>query len=135
MLFGSIPLGCFLLKMLENLLDYLRIFDTGNDFDLTAAVFADFDVDVEDALESLHPGHSAMPLCRTLVVPVDIGRFWWIGLFAAFGRCDLNPVFAVRREYAMKPCQINSRLGYQRSQFGHEVQRLKDHMGGAIAGF
>ena len=67
MLFGSICLGCFLFQVFENLLNDLRIFDTGNDFDVTAAVFADFDVDVEHSLEALHPGHRAVALCGTLV--------------------------------------------------------------------
>lgn len=37
--------------MLENLLNDLRIFDAGNHFDVTAAVFADFNINIEDSLE------------------------------------------------------------------------------------
>ncbi len=37
----GIRLGCFLFQMLENLLNDLRIFDAGNHFDVTAAVFAE----------------------------------------------------------------------------------------------
>src|SRR5690554_773578 len=51
--------------MLENLLNDLRIFDAGNHFDVTAAVFADFNINIEDSLEALHPGHGAVALCRT----------------------------------------------------------------------
>ncbi|MBX2846987.1 MAG: hypothetical protein KTR16_01605 [Acidiferrobacterales bacterium] len=43
--------------MLKNLLNHFRIFNTGYHFDLTATVFADFDVDVEDSLEALHPSY------------------------------------------------------------------------------
>ena len=133
MLPGSIRLGCFLLKMLKDLLNHLGIFDTGNHFDLTAAVLADFDIDVEDALESLHPGHGAVSLCGTLVLPVGIGRFWWIGFLAAFGRCDLHTAFAVGCEDAMEACKIDARFWHQCSQLRHEVQGLKDHVSSAIA--
>ena len=75
MLLGGIHLGRFPLQVLENLLNDLRVLDTGNDFDLTAAVFTDFDIDVKDSFESLHPGHGPVPFCWTFVVPVGIGRF------------------------------------------------------------
>ena len=99
---------------------------------MATAVLADLDVDVENPFEALHPGHSAVPLCWTLVVPVRIGRFWWIGLLAALGRRDLNTVFAVRCKDPVESGEVDSWLGYQRGQFGNEIQRLKDHMGGAI---
>ena len=49
MLLGGIRLGRSLLQVLENLLNDFRIFDAGNDLNLTAAVFADFDIDVENS--------------------------------------------------------------------------------------
>ncbi|NUV04503.1 hypothetical protein MS6194_04027 [Escherichia coli] len=52
-LLGGIRLGCFLFQMLENLLNDLRIFDAGNHFDVTAAVFADFNINIEDSLEAV----------------------------------------------------------------------------------
>ena len=82
MLLGGIRLGGFLLKVFKNLLNDLGVFDAGNHFDLATTVFADFDIDIEYSLQSLHPGHGSMALCRTLVSPVCIGRFWWIGLLA-----------------------------------------------------
>jgi hypothetical protein len=39
-LLGGIRLGCFLLQVLENLLDYLGILNAGNDFDLTATAYS-----------------------------------------------------------------------------------------------
>ncbi|OES47442.1 hypothetical protein A7R77_33065 [Pseudomonas aeruginosa] len=119
--------------MLENLLNDLRIFDAGNHFDVTAAVFADFNINIEDSLEALHPGHGAVALCRTLVTPVSIETFRFVGLLAPLGGCYLNSVFAVRCKDAVEACEVDSRLRYQRSEFGDEVQRLEDHMGGAIA--
>ena len=91
---GSVGVGRFLLKVFQNLLNYPGIFNTGYDFDLTAAVLTDLNIDAENSFKSLHPGHGTMPVCWALVVPVGIGRFW-IGLLAAFGRCDLNAVFTI----------------------------------------
>ena len=84
-LLGGTRLGRFLLKVLENLLNDLGVLDTGNDFDLTAAVFADFDVDVKDSFEALHPSHCAMALCGTLITPVGIVAFRFVGLLAPLG--------------------------------------------------
>ncbi|MFT6909146.1 MAG: hypothetical protein ACJAS1_005857 [Oleiphilaceae bacterium] len=39
--------------MFENLLNNLGIFDAGNDFEPTATVLTNFDVDIECSLESL----------------------------------------------------------------------------------
>lgn len=57
-------------------------------------------------------GHSTMSLCGTLVLPIGIGWFS-VGLLAALGRCDLNPVFAVGRENTMEPREVDARLGHQ----------------------
>ncbi len=96
-------------------------------------MFADFNINIEDSLEALHPGHGAVALCRTLVTPVSIETFRFVGLLAPLGGCYLNSVFAVRCKDAVEACEVDSRLRYQRSEFGDEVQRLEDHMGGAIA--
>jgi len=58
--------------------------DTANHFDLSTAVFTDLNIDSEYSLESLLPNHGSLLFCRTLVVPVVIGRFWWTGLLATF---------------------------------------------------
>ena len=43
--------------MLQDLLDHGRVFDACNDFDVATAVFTLLDINVEDTLEPLHPGH------------------------------------------------------------------------------
>ena len=48
--FGRITLGRFVLKVLENLLNDLGVFDAGNDLDVTATIFTNLDIDIEDAL-------------------------------------------------------------------------------------
>ena len=48
------------------------IFDAGNHFDLTAAVLANLNVDVEDSLQSLYPGHGAMVLLGRLIQPLQL---------------------------------------------------------------
>lgn len=52
---------------------------------------------------------------------------------ASPGRGYQCSVFAVRGEYTVKPCQVDSRFGYQGCQPGDEVHRLEDHVGGAIS--
>ena len=70
---GGIAINCFLLEMFEDLPNYRWVFNAANDFDVTTAVLTDFDVDIEDAFESLHPAHSAMPFIGTFVEPAFIG--------------------------------------------------------------
>ena len=79
-LFGGISLGRFLLKVFKDQLNHLGIFDAGNDFDLATAVFTDLNIDVQDAFESLHPGHGSLALCGALVTPTPLNGelFWWI---------------------------------------------------------
>ena len=48
-------------------------------------------------------------------------------------RCAHVPVLAVRGKHAMKACQVDSWLGHQGGEPGHEVQGLEDHVRGAIA--
>lgn len=64
MLLGGIRLCSFLFEVLKDPLNYLRIFDTdnnnNNNFDLTAAVLTDFDVNVERCIQ-------VMALCGALV--------------------------------------------------------------------
>jgi len=48
------------------------------------------------------------------------------------GRRDLGPPATVRREHAVVPRQVRPRSRHQRRQPRHEVQRLEDHVGGAV---
>ena len=66
---GGIAIDRFLLQVL----DHRWIFNAGNDFDVTAAVLADFDIDIEDPFESLHPGHGVMLFLGIFVEPAFIG--------------------------------------------------------------
>ena len=90
---------CFVLevlkvfKVLTDQLNYLGIFEAGNDFDLATAVFKDLDIEVEDAFESLHPGHGSLALCGALVTPAGIGYFSVVWLPATLSRRDLISVF------------------------------------------
>lgn len=50
---------------------------------------------------------------------------------ATFGRCYINPIFAVwtvRRfgKHAMEAGQVYPRFGYQGGQFADEIQRIED---------
>ena len=44
----------------------------------------------------------------------------------------LRPVGAVRREHAVEAGEIDSRFGHQRGQPGDEIQRLEEHVRGAV---
>jgi hypothetical protein len=59
--------GLFALQMRQNPLDHRRVFNAGNDLDLTTAPLAGLDVNVKYAFESLHPGHRRMALGGRLV--------------------------------------------------------------------
>jgi hypothetical protein len=47
----------FLIQVSKYLVDHRRVFDAGNDADITAAFTASFNVDVEYTLESLRPAY------------------------------------------------------------------------------
>ena len=48
--------------MSQNSIDDLLVLNTRNDTDRTTASAANFNVDIEHALESLSPGHGSMAL-------------------------------------------------------------------------
>ena len=84
--------------MLKDQLNHLGIFDAGNDFDLATAVFTDLNIDVQEAFESLHPGHGSLALCGALVTPAGIGYFRFVWLLAALSRRHLSAMPAVGRK-------------------------------------
>jgi len=85
----------------------------------------------ENPLQPLRPGHGHITLnWRFLVPPFRQPGF---ATLAPLRRCHQRTVFAVRGEYAVKTCQIDSGLGHQGGQLGDEIHRLEDHVGGAIA--
>ncbi len=98
--------------MLEDERDYRRILYTRDDLDLTAAEFADLNINIEYALEALHPGHGAVSFFRTLIKPIRTTRFSLYPNLAALGGCDLNTEFTVWGKKAVKSCQIHPWLGH-----------------------
>ena len=48
---------CWTTAALPPHVDHCRVFDTGDDADLTTAFAAGFDIDMEHAIEALHPAH------------------------------------------------------------------------------
>jgi len=59
-------------------------------------------------------------------------RFFGPAAFAPFCRRHQRTVFAVRGEYAVKSSEIDSGLRHKSCQFGYEIHRLKDHVGGPV---
>ena len=53
----SIRIGGFLLKVFEDLLNDRWVLNAGNHLDLSATVFTNFNVDIEDSFEPLHDFH------------------------------------------------------------------------------
>ena len=89
-------------------------------------------IDIEHTLQALHPGHGLMSLIGRLFV---LGRI--AASFPAFGGNDFRSMFTigtVRRpgEHPVKSGQVHSRFGNQCDQFGGEVERLEDDMGGSV---
>ena len=86
------------------------------------------------------------PNWRSLVLAICV---FGLATLAPLRRCHQRTVFAIRGEYAVKTCQIDSGLGHQCGQLGNDVQgctndagawmrksgeihRLEDHVGSTI---
>jgi hypothetical protein len=84
----------------------------------------------ENPLQPLRPGHGRMTLnWRLLLLAI---RCFGLVAFSPFCRCHNRPVFAVRGEYTVKARQVDSGPGHKSCQFGDEIHRLKDDVGGPI---
>ncbi len=83
-----------MLEVPEDLLDRCRFFDVGDDLCGTTAVLAGLDVDVEQLLQALCPGHGCPAFDRCWVMR----RICRTGLVAltALGRCHLRPQLHLR---------------------------------------
>jgi len=110
--------------------DSRLIFDTGKELDRAAAVRADFDVNLEDPLESLRLTHCCplpgqcpifrgLPLTRLATSP-------------AARRDDPGGVGNIGRKYPMESGQILARRGNERCQSSDEIERLEDHVSGPV---
>ena len=98
------------------------IFDAGNHLGGTATGPALLHVDIENPLEPLSPGHGRMTLNRGFLVLAT--RSFGLAAFAPLCRRNPCSMLTVGCEYAVKPNQIDSRLGDQGGQLGDEVYRL-----------
>ena len=116
--------------MLQDLLDHGRVFDACNDFDVATAVFTLLDINVEDTLEPLHPGHRITALLNSFFLCAL--HFRRLSSLTPLPRRNQGAMLVVGCEKAVEPRQIHPRLGNQGGQACNEVQRLKKHMGGAI---
>jgi hypothetical protein len=73
-------------------------------------------------------GHGRMTLNRRfLVPPLHQPGF---ATLASLHRCHQRTVFAVRSEYTVETCQIESGFGHQGGQLGNEIHRLEDDVHG-----
>jgi hypothetical protein len=50
------------LEVSQYLFDNERVFNTGNDLNLSASTLSGFNVDIENPFQSLHPGYRYVPL-------------------------------------------------------------------------
>ena len=115
-------------EMFQNPIDDGWVLDAGDHLELPAAAPADLDVDRKDTFEALRPGQR----------PLSVAGRWLAGLDrlagsnrARFGH-DPCPLRARRRKHAVISRQMGAGFWHQRSESGHKVFGLKDHVRGAI---
>ncbi len=113
--------------MTEDLLDHHRIFYAGDNLNGAAAHRAGLDIDVENPLQALHPGHRGPALGGCFFFPVPI-RMTFVSL-PPLCRHDQRPVLAVRCKHPMETGEIDSRFRHQRRQSCDKIQWLKDDVG------
>ena len=83
----------------------LLILNTGNDLNRTTAMSAGFHINVKYPFQALCPGHGRPALIWRFALPTD-----FLLSFAPPCWCDLDPVFAVRCEYAVEAREIDPRF-------------------------
>ncbi len=79
-----------------------------------------FDVDAKGALQALHPAHDV------------VLRGARLRAAAAPCRSDRRAQVAVRGEKTMKAREVYARQGHEGGQACHEVERLEEHVRGAV---
>ena len=104
------------LEMFEDVTDDGGVFDTGDDLYGATAVLADFDVDLEDALEALCPSHRPMAFGRGL---------GWIAASPAPRGGDLLSQSVVGGEHAVVAGEVDPRRGDEGGESCDEVQWLE----------
>ena len=105
----------------EDCLDELRRFDAGDDAQRTATHATVFDVDVEDALEPLHPTHGS-PTRRMRLAGGLVGR---VG-------DDAAAVLAFRGEHAVVSGEMGAGAWNEGGEAGGEVDGVEHDKGGAV---
>ena len=108
--------------MIQYPIDDVLVLDTRDDPDRSATKTADLDVDVENALQSLRPGHGCATFGLRLVLRF-IGR---LGLAASAtpGGRHQSAVLAIGGKYTVETGQVYSRFRHQCRQLGNEIQRI-----------
>src|SRR5210317_849398 len=101
--------------------DHYRIFDAGNDLDITAAFAASINIDVKHAFQALCPSHCSMTLGRGLILFVICCLGF--SAFAPFRGCHHCPIAAIGCKYAMETSEVDSGFGNQSNQPGDKIQR------------
>jgi len=105
------------------------ILNAGNYLSRTTAGSAGLNVNIEHPLQPLRPGHSHMALDGRFLVLILCD---FLTTLAPLRWGHQRSVFAIRGEYTMKTCQVDSGFGHQGRQFRDEVDRLGDDVSGAI---
>ena len=127
---GRMGSGCgrlgALFKVLENLFDDSRVFNTGNHFNGTATMLTGFNVDIEYSLQPLRPSHGSVSLYRRPC-------FTFRGSFTTGCWRNLFSQSTIGREYAMEPGQVYSRPGHQSRKPCHEIQWLQYNVRGPVS--
>ena len=88
----------------QDSIDGLLVLDAGNDPDSTSAMPAGLNVNIEDSLQSLRPGHRRVALCRCPYFRICAR----LQLLATPGRCDPPTPAVVRGQDAVVTGEIDS---------------------------
>lgn len=96
--------GALSIQMVKYLLDHRGILDRGDDPDAAAARLAGLYVDIEDAFETLRPGHGYMALGRGFVIRFGAAT---VAPPTTLGRCHLRPQLVIRCEHPMESGEIH----------------------------
>ena len=124
--------GLLLSQVFQNLPDYRRVFDAGDDLHRPPALLAGFDVDVEYPLQALGPGHGGVAFGRRSVIRMESVHVLVASPAPPRWR-DGGTVSAVGSEHPMKSRQVDPGLWHQSGQSCNKVQRFEDHVGGTVS--
>ena len=111
-----------------NPVDNVLVLNACDDPDRPAAASANFNVDIEYALESLGPGHGSMALGRCLYFRI----FAHLKCLATFGRGNLPAPPVIRGKNAMVSCEIAPGFWYECCQSCDEIDGVEDHLGCSV---